>query len=508
MVHNYGVNWFRKAKQPPPSAPQTARDATAGIRAALYRLQADVERPHYPIKPPVIPDGVVPKGAKPQVAMDEASYAAARLAYDAAPTFNASMYNYGNIEGFPGYPYLMLLALRVEYRNMASALASEMTREWIELTSSETASDVTKKKITEIEQAFRELRIQNLIRKAIEDDAFYGTGQILINIKGADPETPLVIDPRTIKKNSLEGFKNVDPIWTTPLMYNALDPSRSDFYQPTGWWVMGQHWNASRMLIYLSRPVPDIYKPAFNFSGISLSQLCEPYVNNWLRTRQSVSDLINNFSIIVLKTSMDQILTGGDQDGSGLLSRISLFTAMRSNKGLFTLDKDREELEQVAVPLGGLHELQAQAQEQMCTASREPAVIMTGVSPSGFGNVAEGEMSAWRDWIRASQEAHAREPIERILKIVQLSMYGDIDPEIGISFNPLFQMDDEQLSVIRSNDSVRAGNLIDRGVIDAQEERERLARDPESGYTGLDINKEIAPPDEAELGANLGRGTE
>ena len=172
------------------------------------------------------------------------------------------------------------------------------------------------------------------------------------------------------------------------------------------------------------------------------------------------------------------------------------------------LDKDREELEQLAVPLGGLHELQAQAQEQMCTASREPSVIMTGVSPSGFGNVAEGEMGAWRDWIRANQEAHARDPIETILKIVQLSMYGAIDPDIGITFNPLYQMTEEQLSTIRTNDSVRAGNLIDRGVIDPQEERERLARDPESGYTGLDIDKEIAPPDEAEESANLGRGTD
>jgi hypothetical protein len=50
--------------------------------------------------------------------------------------------------------------------------------------------------------------------------------------------------------------------------------------------------------------------------------------------------------------------------------------------------------------------------------------------------------------------------------------------------------------------------LIDRGVIDAQEERERLARDPESGYQGIDISKEIAPPDEAEESANLARGTD
>ena len=482
----------------PPKAIPTAD----GIRAALYRAMEEVPRPHFPIRPPEILPGVVPEGRRALVQTD------VKLAMDATPgaEFGAQLYAYNNIEGFPGYPYLMLLALRVEYRNMAAAISNEMTREWIEFTSSETAGEATKNKITELEQAFRELGVQALIRKAMEDDAFYGSGQILINIDSADIKLPLVLSPKTIKKDSLNGFKNVEPIWTTPLTYNALDPSRKDFYNPSAWWVMGQHWDATRMLRIVSRPVPDIFKPAFNFSGISLSQLVEPYISNWLRTRQSVSDLINNFSILSLKTAMDQVLTGGS-DGSDLFTRIKLFTATRSNKGMMVLDKDREELEQLAVPLGGLHELQAQALEQICSAARMPAVIFTGISPSGFGNVSEGEMNAWRDWIRANQEAHARNPIETILKIVQLSMYGSIDPNIGVTFNPLYQMTEEQISTIRTNDSVRAGNLIDRGVIDAQEERERLARDPESGYTGLDIDKEIAAPDEAEESANLGRGT-
>jgi hypothetical protein len=69
-------------------------------------------------------------------------------------------------------------------------------------------------------------------------------------------------------------------------------------------------------------------------------------------------------------------------------------------------------------------------------------------------------------------------------------------------------MTEEQEPTIRVNDSIRAGNLIDRGVIDAQEERERIARDPESGYQGIDVTKEIPLPDEAELGANLGRATD
>ena len=468
-----------------------------GLRVAATRAEGDKpEAIRFPIRPPDLFNGVVPEGKKAQVAMDASPYQYALMA--------GSMYTFGDIGGFPGYPYLMMLALRAEYRNMASGLATELTREWITLNSSETAGEGTKKKITEIEQEVKRLGIQQTVRLSAEQDAFYGSGQILIDLKDQDAATPLVLDPRTIKKNSLVNFRVVEPIWTTPLMYNALDPSRPDFYKPSSWWVMGQHWHATRMLIIITRWVPDILKPAFNFSGISLSQLAEPYVNNWLRARQSVSDLINNFSIIVLKTAMDQVLAGGD-DGTDLFARIKLFTATRSNKGVMALDKDREELEQLSVPLSGLSELQAQAQEQCASVVRMPLVIYTGVSPAGLNTSSDGEIRIWYDWIRAQQEAYYRKPIDTMLKIIQLSMYGEIDPDISFEFNQLYQLDEERLSVVRNNDSIRAGNYIDRGVIDAQEERERIARDADSGYQGIDVNKVIEPP-EAELESSLGRG--
>ena len=87
-----------------------------------------------------------------------------------------------------------------------------------------------------------------------------------------------------------------------------------------------------------------------------------------------------------------------------LFSRAKLFTLTRSNKGIFLTDKDREELSQLAVPLSGLHELQAQAQEQMCAVSHVPSTILLGIAPSGFGNVAEGELRSWYDWVAAIQE--------------------------------------------------------------------------------------------------------
>jgi uncharacterized protein len=453
-----------------PSAITRARAAAAESKS--YR---------YPIQAPALMPGVVPSRAKaPVLAMDSPEWAFAQQC-----SFTS---------GFPGYPYLAMLATRAEYRAFASALSTELTREWITFNSSETDSDETKKKITEIEQAFRDLGVRSVIKTAVEHDSYFGRGQIFIEIDGQDRELPLILDGRTIKKGSLKRICNIEPMWTTPSAYNAQDPAAPDFYKPTKWFVMGKQVHASRLLSIVARPLPDMLKPAFNFSGMSLSQLAEPYVDNWLRTRQSVSDLINNFSITALATSMDQVLTGGD-DGSGLIKRAELFTLHRANKGLMLLDKDREEIVQVNTPLSGLDALQAQSQEQMCSVSTVPSTVLLGVAPTGFGNVSEGELATWENRVSAAQEADYRSPIEIILKVVQLSMYGKIDPDITFSFKPLRQMTPKEIAEIRTANSTTAATYIDRGVIDSQEERERLARDTESGYQGLDITKAPEAPE-------------
>lgn len=456
------------------------------IKSAVFKhtqMAEDVSRDPYffPIQRPIIPVGVVPKGRT-----------AAVLAADSTTSYDIASQMYPG-SGFPGFPYLAMLATRAEFRAFAQAMSIEITREWIEFTSSQDDGSDSADKIGAIEAAFKNLKIREIIRKAAEQDCLYGGAQIIFDIQGAEKDKPLILDPRTIEKGSLKRVVPVEPIWTTPSSYNAIDPSAPDFYRPSKWFVLGQEIHASRIMTIITREVPDILKPAFNFMGISLSQLAEPYVNNWLRTRQSVSDLINNFSITALQTSMDAVLQG-DDDGSGVIARAQLFTATRSNQGLMLLDKDNEELVQINVPIAGLHELQSQAQEQMCSVSHMPAVVLTGIAPSGFGNVAEGEMSAWRDWVAAQQEAYWRSPIETILKVVQLSLFGEIDPDINFTFCPLYQLSESEQSDIRMKNAQSAQIYIDSGVIAPEEERQRLADDPDSGYQGLDMSVEIEPP--------------
>lgn len=452
------------------------------LRHAAMRAQSMGAPEAIRHRPPDLLPGVVPPGrAAPVLAMDNAG----EIPFSAFfPQMHMAGASINQQQIFPGYQYLAHLATRSEFRALAESLSVELTRKWIEMTSTDEASE----KIKAIDEELTKLNVRGLFQLAATHDSYFGRGQFYIDIEGADRNLPLILDPRTVRPGSLKRVAVIEPIWTTPSMYNALDPAAPDFYKPSKWFVLGRETHASRLLTVTTRPLPDILKPAFNFSGMSLSQLAEPYVDNWLRTRQSVSDLINNFSITALKTSMDQILQGGDDDdGDSLFKRADLFTAMRSNRGLMLLDKDREELVQINTPLGGLHELQAQAQEQLCSVGRIPAVILTGISPSGLNASSDGEIRVFYDWIAAQQEAYWRDPLEIIIKTVQLSLFGEIDPSISFKFVPLYQMSAAEEADIRLKNAQTATAYVDMGVLDPAEERERIARDPESGYEGLEL---------------------
>lgn len=466
---------------PAPAAKRPGGLRRAANKAKMLAADSASTKPYsYPVKPPELPAGVVPAGiTAPVMSMDANPYSFAAQAFQGG--------------GFPGFSYLSQLATRAEYRAFAATMSTELTREWLEFTSQQDDDSNSADKIKAIEEEFKRLNVRGAIQKAAENDCYFGRAQIFLEIAGADRKTPLILDPRTIAKGSLARVVPVEAIWTTPCAYNALDPAAPDFYRPSSWFMLGQEVHASRLMTVVTRPLPDILKPAFNFAGMSLSQLAEPYVDNWLRTRQSVADLINNFSITALATSMDQVLQG-DDDGADVFARAELFTATRSNRGLMLLDKEREEIVQVNTPLSGLHELQAQSQEHMCSVSRMPAIVLTGISPSGLNASSDGEIRIFYDWIAAQQEAYWREPLEVILKAVQLSLFGEIDPDIGLAFIPLYQMTPAEESEIRAKDGVTDCAYVAAGIIDPSEVRDRLAKDPNSGYMGLDAEMVIVPP--------------
>ena len=441
----------------------------------LIRAQSQYpDLSEYTLNPPTLPRGVVPQGQG--------------MAMDSSPigNFGADFF-WGT--GFIGYPKLAELAQIAEYRAVAETTAKEMTREWIELKSIGDDED-NSKQIQEIETHFEKLNVRQIFRQAIETEHLFGRAQILLKIKGHEGEklkNPLVIDPRTIEQGSLKALVNIEPMWTSPAIANTHDPSEPDFYKPKQWYVMGKTVHNDRLFTLVSRPVPDMLKPSYNFGGVSMSQLMQPYVNRWLRTVNSVSDLVSSFSLSGIKTEMSDILSGGCDDVN-LQARADLYNQYRDNRGLMLLDRESEEFFQFNTPLSTLDALLAQAQEQMAAPSHTPLVKLLGITPSGLNASSEGEIAVYYDWIKSLQENLLREPLTKLLKIVQLHLFGAINDNITFDFRPLAQMSELDKANIRKAECDIDVAYLQNGVVSDVEVRTKLAANAESGFNGIDVD--------------------
>jgi len=455
-------------------------------------------------KPAVPPPGVLPKGYKiPEMAMDWIGNSTIN-ASERIDSYYYSAYQEG--QEFLGYAILVVLAQRPEYRVITETIASDMTREWIRFEASKNAKEDKTQKIAELEDYLEYLNLKGVVRQAILNDGFQGRGQIYIDLGvpvmdagvnfGASEELKTSIgDGRDeisrakIKKGSLKGFLAIEPMWTYPNWYNASQPLRPDWYRPETWFVMGSEVHRTRLITFIGRPVPDMLKPAYSFGGLSMTQMVKPYVDFWLRNRTTASDLLNGFSTMVLLTTLD-VTSMTQASGDILWERIQTFNALRDNMGLLVLNKASEDFKNVSASLAGVHELVAQSQEHIASVAQIPTAKLLGIQPAGMNADSEGIIRLYYDRIRATQESLLRGPLTTIINIAQLSLWGENDPEIVFSFNPLWQLDEAGRAAIQLAKAQIIETDIASGVIDPEEGRIARATDPDSPYSGLDLHKE------------------
>ena len=482
-----------KTAEPLHEAPSLDTPKPEPIRFGRVVAQLEVmeaaKKPQEPIfcLPEPAP-GVVPPGS--------------RMAMDSAPTMPPGLYAYANQftdaydEGlaFPGFSVLSQMCLRSEYRRPSEILAGEMTRNWGEVTYADDKD--ASEKLQAIEEELDRLKVREAVRKILELDGEFGGGHLYIDTGASEkPEellTPLALTPAKIAKDSLKAITPVEPIWVYPGTYNSVNPLAADFFKPQTWYVNGINVHRSRLLTVVSRPVPDLLKPAYSFRGLSLSQLGKPYVDNWLETRQGVNDIIQKFSTSVLGTDLNA-LTQSDE----LAKRLQAFVLGRNNAGVLAIDMASEKFENVSAPISGLDKLQAQAQEHQAACFGIPLIKLFGIVPTGLNADASGgaELQTFHESLSSAQETVASPVMKTILDVIQLSKFGEIDPAVGWKWHPLKHLDKLEAAQVAKTEAETDQLRIDSGVIDPSEARSALASDDETPYPGLDPNAIPEPRD-------------
>jgi phage-related protein (TIGR01555 family) len=203
--------------------------------------------------------------------------------------------------------------------------------------------------------------------------------------------------------------------------------------------------------------------------------------------------MLGKYACTVFKTDMNEVLSGGS--GSEIANRIAYFAKYRDDDGVMTIDKESEDIVLSQHALGGVTDIVRQQMEIVAAMFGEPAVKLWGISPNGFNATGESDIKAHYDHINAVQERILREPLEYLVKLIQLKSFGEVNEQLSFEFVPLEKENEKLQAEIQKIKVDSMAELFDRGIISGEEARHALAVDAESGFDDVDESELPEPPD-------------
>ncbi|MDR3348811.1 MAG: DUF1073 domain-containing protein [Acidaminococcales bacterium] len=403
---------------------------------------------------------------------------------------------------FLGYGRLLALAQDGLIRAGVEMLAEDCVSKWIEL-SAQGETDEDGNGLPDMEEDLRRYHVKDLLRRAVASCGYFGGCLVFVDTGNEQKDliNPLVLDEKTFPRNSLKNLALVDPYNISPGEYNSANPCASDYYSPSSWYVQGVPIHESRFLYFAMNELPSLLKPAYNFFGMPLAQTVLDAAEHFAECREAEARLLTKFSLTVLKTNLDEILSGGA--GEMLNRRIRHMVQNRTNDGVETIDNESEDVVNIATPLSGVTDIVRQSMEMVAAYFKEPVTKMWGISPAGFNATGENDMRNHHEHILATQEKLLRRPLEKILKILCLNRSGKLDDALTFHFVPLNEEAKSSIAATQKAKAETDNMYIEMGVLSPEEVRQSLIDDPESGYGGIDPYDmpgvpEEAPPEEGE----------
>ena len=401
---------------------------------------------------------------------------------------------------FAGYGLLSSISQEALVRAGVETIADEMTRKFVKFRYDvDDGREDHEKELSELEEESEKYKIKERFNEAAQKDGYFGGCLVYIDVGELDneeAEEPLVLDTKTFKKGMLKGFKVIEPINIYPGEYNTTDPTDEHYFNPEYWYVLGKRYHASRFLYFAGNTVPILLKPAYNFFGIARAQLALDYIAHFVENRESAQELLNKFSLTCWKTDMSQVLAG--ESCNDLVKRVRMFNKMKSNNGTLVVDKEQEDIMQINTPLGGVRDIVEMSLNLLTAVWRIPKIKYIGEGEGGLNASSKEQMRSFYDFILSQKEKMFTEPMEKVLKILQLNMGKEINESIGFEFPSLVEMDDSEIASLNKLKADTAVSLINAGVVSQEEVRQNLSMDKHSGFSMIDVDDVPEQPEEPE----------
>ena len=383
---------------------------------------------------------------------------------------------------FLGWGELSLLQQNETINNICTVLSDSLTEKWIKIISN---SENNKEKIKELTKEFEKFNVQKIINECVYNTFLFGTSYLSIKLKNDENDLinslPLHNDLK-IKKGDLEYINTIEPTWVVPIDFNMNKPRLKNFYKPQSYNVFGDKIHNSRLLQMIYIKPCNILSPMYLFGGIPLSQLLLIFVLNFQNSNQQINQIISRFNTNILKTNIDVLSNVSEIDemgvsmnqSSSINQRLANFIQYKDNHGVFLLGED-EDFKQIQIPLNGLKDLLQQQAEFISLISRIPVSKLFGQAPNGMNATGEFDAKNFNQSIESTQQKMIKPILDKIIKILMLNLWGEIDNSISYEFNEIGNIDEIDNENIKNNKVNRASQMIASNIINPNEAKQHLS---------------------------------
>ena len=333
----------------------------------------------------------------------------------------------------------------------------------------------------------KKYRLNWHMKQFIRKGRIFGVRIAMFKVESTDPqyyEKPFNIDGVT--PGSYKGIVQIDPYWTAPLLdqEGAGNPASLHFYEPTWWLIQGKKVHRTHLVIYrYSEPI-DILKPVYLYGGIPLTQLIMERVYAAEKTANEAPQLAMTKRTSIWLTDLERVFS----DVSKSIGLLDWWSQMRNNYGVKLGDKDGDEFQQFDTSLADLDAVIMSQYQLVAATANMPATKLLGTSPKGFGASGEYEVESYHETLETIQD-ELSPMLERHHKLVLKSFGNGAEQELTINWNPLDTPTAEQLAMTNKAKAETGALLIQAGVLDSQDERNRIAKDKTSGYNELGLSE-------------------
>src|SRR5208282_3995907 len=180
-----------------------------------------------------------------------------------------------------------------------------------------------------------------------------------------------------------------------------------------------------------------------------------------------------------------QIIGAGGAAYDGLLKQIQAMRLFQSNEGITLIDAE-DDFQSDSYSFAGVAETILQFGQQLAGAIDTPLVRLFGQSPAGLNSTGESDMRIYYDGINQRQETDSRIGLDTAFRVIAASENVKLSDSFDFSFNPLWQLTDEQKSQIGQRNTQTIMEVEATGIVSEQVILKELKQ--QSSTTGMWTN--------------------